>query len=295
MINLELYRSFIEVYRVGTVSGAAQVLHLTQPAVSQHIAALESALGTALFERTPRKMLPTDSSKRLYNYIASAMETLESVSVENTAANKILIKLGTSQEFFSEKLLELLPDNKEILFSVRFGLTADLIAQLRSHKLDVVIATQKLAHTDIEYQLLLEESFWLVGPPNIIFPNVPEDLQPLIRWLKTQAWISYSEELPIIRRFWQVVFGRRIDVNPRLVIPNLRTIREAIAYGYGVSVLPNYLCNDWVKTNRLTLIHKPVKSVTNQIWLAYRKSEKRTLKIKVLLEVSSIFNSNRLD
>ncbi|MEG4289427.1 LysR family transcriptional regulator [Microcoleus sp. D2B6] len=42
MINFEWYRSSIEVYRVRTVSGVAQVLHLTQPAVSQHVAARES-------------------------------------------------------------------------------------------------------------------------------------------------------------------------------------------------------------------------------------------------------------
>jgi DNA-binding transcriptional LysR family regulator len=48
MVNFEWYRSFIEVYRVGTASGAVQILHLTQPAVSQHIAALESALALSL-------------------------------------------------------------------------------------------------------------------------------------------------------------------------------------------------------------------------------------------------------
>ncbi|MEG3959802.1 LysR family transcriptional regulator [Microcoleus sp. herbarium2] len=42
MINFECYRSSIEVYRVGTLSGAAQIFHLTQPAVSQHVAARES-------------------------------------------------------------------------------------------------------------------------------------------------------------------------------------------------------------------------------------------------------------
>lgn len=57
MVNLEWYRSFVEVYRVGTTSGAVEILHLTQPAVSQHIAALESALGVVLFQRMPRRML----------------------------------------------------------------------------------------------------------------------------------------------------------------------------------------------------------------------------------------------
>jgi DNA-binding transcriptional LysR family regulator len=79
MVNLEWYRSFVEVYRVGTVSGAAEVLHLTQPAVSQHIAALESALGTSLFQRMPRRMLPSEAGKRLYNQVAVAIESLESI------------------------------------------------------------------------------------------------------------------------------------------------------------------------------------------------------------------------
>jgi len=58
---------------VGTVSGAAQVLHLTQPAVSQHVAARESALGNPLFQRTPRRMVPTEAGQRLYTQIAGAM------------------------------------------------------------------------------------------------------------------------------------------------------------------------------------------------------------------------------
>ena len=73
MINFEWYRSSIEVYRVRTVSGAAQVLHLTQPAVSQHLAARESALGNPLFQRTPRRIVPTEAGQRLDTQIAGAM------------------------------------------------------------------------------------------------------------------------------------------------------------------------------------------------------------------------------
>ena len=73
MINFEWYRSSIEVYRAGTVSGVAQVLHLTQPAVSQHVAALQSVLGNPLLQRTPRRMVPTEAGQRLYTQIAGAM------------------------------------------------------------------------------------------------------------------------------------------------------------------------------------------------------------------------------
>jgi DNA-binding transcriptional LysR family regulator len=58
---------------VGTVSRAAQVLHLTQSAVTQYVAARESAWGNPLFQRTLRRMVPTEAGQRLYTQIAGAM------------------------------------------------------------------------------------------------------------------------------------------------------------------------------------------------------------------------------
>ena len=100
MINFEWYRSSIEVYRVGTVSRAAQVLHLTPPAVSQHVAARESALGNPLFQRTPRRMVPTEAGQRLYTQIAGAMRNSNQYK-NSTAETPQTIRIGTPQEFFT--------------------------------------------------------------------------------------------------------------------------------------------------------------------------------------------------
>jgi DNA-binding transcriptional LysR family regulator len=281
MVNLEWYRSFVAVYRVGTVSKAAEGMHLTQPAVSQHIAGLESTLGVALFQRMPRRMLPTAAGKRLYSQIANAIETLEAIPTKAALANAPkLIRLGAPPEFFSEYLLERLPSDADRLFTVRFGLVEELIAQLLDDQIDVAIATQKIPKPELEYKLIFEESFWLVGPPGIEVPIATDilqaDLKTLEQWLKPQPWIAYSEDLPIIRRFWRVIFGRRLDVNPQWVIPDLRSIRSAIGHGLGYSILPDYLCEKWVTDRRLTLILKPSKAVTNSIWLVYRKSERQS-------------------
>ncbi|MGV0028732.1 LysR family transcriptional regulator [Phormidesmis priestleyi] len=290
MVNLEWYRSFIEVYRVGTVSGAAQVLHLTQPAVSQHVAALESALGQSLFQRMPRRMLPTDEGKRLYTQIVEAIEKLESVTTQiSTADAPQIIRLGAPQEFFAERILHRLPQAKNRLYRMQFGLAPDLIEQLLAGQLDAVIATQKITRSELEYQLVYEENFWLVAPPKTVIPisltNLQVDLTSLERWLREQPLIAYSEELPIIRRFWRLVFGRRLDVVPELVLPDLRMIRQAITAGFGFSVLPDYLCENQVRAEALTLILKPTHAVTNQIWLAYRKAERRSPKIDLLLDL----------
>lgn len=273
MVNLEWYRSFIAVYRVGTVSGAAQVLHLTQPAVSQHLGALESALAMPLFQRTPRRMVPTEGGMRLYNQIADAIERLESVdSRMSLAAKPPLIRLGAPPEFFVEKMLGKIPLSDSNYYTVKIGLSQDLIEQLIQDNLDYVVSTVKLKKADLVFQPLFKENFWLVGANDLEIPN-NQDLSILENWLKTQPIIAYSEDLPIIRRFWRIVFGKRIDVNPKLIIPDLRGIRQAVACGLGCSILPDYLCENWIKENRLKLILNPVKAVTNEIWLAFSKSD----------------------
>ena len=108
-------------------------------------------------------------------------------------------------------------------------------------------------------------------------------MTPLEEWLTKQPLISYAEELPIIRRFWRVVFGRRSQMQAQYIIPDLRGIRSAIASGLGYSVLPDYLCNEWIAGGKLALILKPTKAVTNQIWLAYRKSERQSQQTTLLL------------
>jgi DNA-binding transcriptional LysR family regulator len=47
-------------------------------------------------------------------------------------------------------------------------------------------------------------------------------------------------------RFWRVVFGRIIDVQPKLIIPDLRAIRQAVELGFGFSIIPDYLYADCV-------------------------------------------------
>src|SRR4051794_41857356 len=56
------YRAFLAVLREGTLSGAARDLGLAQPTLGRQIAELERQLGTALFIRSQRGLLPTDAA-----------------------------------------------------------------------------------------------------------------------------------------------------------------------------------------------------------------------------------------
>src|SRR3990167_5871538 len=100
MIDLEWLRSFAAIYRLGRVGGAAGARSLTQPAVSQHLAALEAAIGQSLFVRTSRRMVPTERGKELYSRVAQSLDTLERVlrRPDGAAPEKPIVRIGSPQE-----------------------------------------------------------------------------------------------------------------------------------------------------------------------------------------------------
>lgn len=85
MIEWELCRSFLAVLREGSLSGAARVLGMAQPTVGRHVAALEAALGLALFTRSQNGLLPTEAALALRPH-AQAMEST-AAALERTAAS----------------------------------------------------------------------------------------------------------------------------------------------------------------------------------------------------------------
>lgn len=144
MTNFEWYRSFVAVYRLGTVTAASKVLFITQAGASQHIAALESKVGGALFVRAGRRMVPTERGKALYSQVAEALDRLESVERRFQARGEAplpLVRIGSPYEYFHEQLLPRLV-RLPVRIWARFGLAADLLSGLGKGELDVVISTQ---------------------------------------------------------------------------------------------------------------------------------------------------------
>lgn len=280
MINLEWYRSFIAVYQSGTVTAAAQLLFLTQPAVSQHISALEVTLGIKLFERRPRKMLPTEEAKVLYTQIISPISILEATTnTYHKEKNQIrsLVRIGAPQDFFYKKVLKVL-NTSAVHYRVEFGPVEVLQEKLEQQKLDVVIATKKQPDNKIiEYKKIFTEHFQLVFSSRYI-SGLSKHIDTLNSFpdeqlLLEENWISYAADLPIIRRFWRETFNSRPSIIPSLILPSLTLICKAVAMGKGISVLPNYICEDAVKSGEIRDVKQFNNMTGNDIWIAYRKSD----------------------
>src|SRR5215210_4072958 len=80
MADLLYLRSFLAIYRAGSLTAAGKALHLSQPAVSHHLKALEVEVGRPLFVRLPRGISPTPAAQELARAVADHLDALEAVS-----------------------------------------------------------------------------------------------------------------------------------------------------------------------------------------------------------------------
>lgn len=141
--NLEYFKVFYYTAKSGSVTGAAALLSISQPAVSQSIKQLEKSLGVTLFGRASRGVKLTAEGELLYSYVAGGYEQIE-LGVEKVRQMQNMelgeVHIGASDmtlQFyllpFLEKFHERYPDIKVIVSN---GPTPETLAALREGKID---------------------------------------------------------------------------------------------------------------------------------------------------------------
>lgn len=279
MVNLEWYRTFKAIYKTGTLTSAADALFISQPGVSLHLSSLESYVGYKLFERTARKMIPTERGKILYNAIAEGLKILEDAEKNfqrSTEKNTPTISIGMCFETFQitlEKYISSLPFN----VIIRFGEYREMLENLDKGILDLIISPQKGNSPNIVYQAFSSETIVLVGGSEMD----DSELQQLLKqkkyteaeiYLKTQKWYGTTGDMEHLFRFWQLNFGNFPDFRPNYIVPNINSIVRCLSNSNGLAIIPDFLCKKEIEKGELKLLWEGHKKLKNTLYFANRKN-----------------------
>ncbi|MFF2503731.1 LysR family transcriptional regulator [Streptomyces sp. NPDC058067] len=273
--DLNLLRTFLAVYRSGSFTAAARLLGLSQPTVTTQIRALERQLDRELFERLPRGVAPSPFADELASRIVDPLDALAAVAGgDGTDATGEPVHLAGPAELLCARVLPALAPlvEKGVRLRVTTGLTDPLLEELRTGRHDLVIATARPRGRSLTSVPLADEEFVLVAAPSwadrVGGPERIADEGPGA--LHTVPLVSYAEDLPIARRYWRHVFGRRLTCKAAVTVPDLRGVLSAVAAGAGFSVLPRYLCRDLLASGELVLLHDPEDPPFNTGYLVQR-------------------------
>lgn len=172
----EQLQSWVALVEVGSVSGAARRLGLSQAGVSQHVRQLEDSFGTALLDRSTRPARPTAPGQRLYeqarDLLSRAGQMGESVrSISRT--RRALLRVGCVDSFaatIGPALVRGLSGRVQRLRLVS-GINPGLAIQFGDHQLDVMVTTDEPRDGSDRVALpLFSEPFLLALPAGLKLP-----------------------------------------------------------------------------------------------------------------------------
>ncbi|WP_116964105.1 LysR family transcriptional regulator [Fastidiosibacter lacustris] len=172
MINLSpLLQAFIAVEKAGTVHSAADVLHLTQTAVTQRIKSLEEKLNVSLFVRSRKGMQLTSEGQILLRYCHD-IQKLENTYLRSLnmhqSENIIPIKIVSSSTLMKTRIVEPVAKIAKAYPQLRFHLQIQDIENrhdlLKTGKVDLAIVNNNFVSKEMCIKTLQPERYVLIVP-----------------------------------------------------------------------------------------------------------------------------------
>ncbi|ASW73524.1 LysR family transcriptional regulator [Chryseobacterium piperi] len=290
MVNFEWYRSFKAIYTTGTLTGAAQELLISQPNVSQHLSALEAHIGKQLFERKPRKMVPTDYGRLFYVQIIDAIEKLEYIEAEFRYTRPCHIPLtcvGIQSELFYNVLapkISKVPAN--LVFE--FEPMHELIRKQERGRLNFTISPHQTLEKNMICEPIFQEKFLLIGSSDFdtsLFDDYISkgNMDLAEKWLTNQDWYAYDSDLTPIKKFWMENFKKRPHIKPRFIIPDYNSILKGMSScGNGITVAADFVVKDLVEQGNLKEIWNTSSKTSNILYLTYNKNQVSSEQIEMM-------------
>ncbi|MDF3839797.1 LysR substrate-binding domain-containing protein [Cupriavidus basilensis] len=173
-MDIRSMRYFVAIVDHGSLTRAAEVACVAQPALSQQLAALEAEYGVPLVHRGPKGVKPTEAGKTLYRHARTILKQVESAGADVRAAGAGVsgaVAIGlptTAAAAFGMPLIravrERYPQVRLQLFESMSGYISEL---LNNNRLDFAILFRDTPSRAIEPEALASESLYLIG-------NLPE-------------------------------------------------------------------------------------------------------------------------
>lgn len=262
-MDLERARLFRDIAQSRSVSKGAKQNGISQSAASQHLQDLEEQVGLPLLDRGTRPLTVTDAGKlylemcrdvlRRQDEFQAALERMKT-EVEGTVRVASIYSVGLSEM-----------SQLEQEFSRRYPDAHLEVEYLRPEKVYEAVVTDRadlglLSYPEATKEVTVlpwrqEEMVVAASPYHALAEKSevrPEDLEGL-------DFVGFDEDLPIRRDIDRFLREHHVEVNLTLHFDNLQMIKEAVAHGEGVSIMPARIMEEEVKQGRLVPI--PISSL----------------------------------
>ncbi len=241
-MDLRQLTALVTVAEVGSVTKAARLLHVVQPAVTRQIRTLEEEIGVPLFDRTRQGMIPTAAGEMLVERARRALHELERARTEiRPEPGQVtgIVSVGLLEsviDVLAQPLAAVVADRYPgIELRILTAYSGHLQAWLDSGDIDLSLLYNLTDAPSLSVVPLLREKLWVVAPPDAgLTPASP------MPW---DAVLTHPLVLPVTGHGLRALIDQArssLAAQPRIAIQtnSMHLQKKLVLAGHGWTVLP---------------------------------------------------------
>lgn len=287
-MELRQLEAFEAVVSERSFTRASELLHLTQPAVTRQIAALETELHTRLFDRLGRTVALTAAGEALHRYAENILRLTKEAQqiVSDIAIGKTgRLAVGASSTLATYVLPPLLRRFRElhpnVEISVHTGVSAQVLEMIRSNQADIGMVTADVRDEILAARVLAEYETCVVVPPS----------HPLAKRAEIRASelagnpLILMEEGTNLRTYVdRLLNAAGVEEQVTMELDNVEAIKRMVEAELGLSMLPQVSVQTEVETGRLVSLKlTDVPQANRQIKVVHRRDKYLSTVLKEFL------------
>jgi DNA-binding transcriptional LysR family regulator len=271
-------QAFTAVAAHGSVRRAAEALHLTQPALSMALAELERQLDVPLFDRERGRLHLSMRGRELLPLAQDVLERMQALQHRAASAPDTLtgeLRLGASNTVGNYLVGDLLGDfiaaYPEVSVQLRVANTDAIVDDVLRHELDLGCVEGPVDHRQLETVPWREDALVVCARPD----------HPLTHRRRLAAgdfegtsWIL-REPGSAMRAHGERLLAELPSVRVVLELGQVEAIKQAVAAGLGLAVLPRLALGDALAAGRMAVLPTPFLPLHRQMSLVMRRGRYR--------------------
>jgi len=268
-------RLFKEIAANRSMSRGAAHCGVSQSAATQHVQEVERRLGMELFDRSQRPLGLTDAGKLYAEFCRDVLDrkeqfdlALERMKNEVESAVRVasiysvgLSEMGRLQEQFAERY-------PEARLQVDYMRPDRIYDAVRSGTADLGVVSYPEASREIAALPWRNEEMQLAVPPSHALANC-EEVYPAD--LNGQDYVGFDEDLSIRKELERFLRTNGVTVNLVMHFDNIQMIKEAVALGRGVSILPARTMQAEIEQGRLVAVPLRAPELVRPVGIVHRR------------------------
>ena len=234
-------RAFSILARTGSFTSTAQVLHLSQSAISHSMKALEQEIGCRLLDRMGKTVVLTQAGEQLLGHTEKILAEMEAARsglgyLGKWGSSRLRIGASTTacQHVLPAVLREFKESFPQCAISIEPGDTPEMIGALRQHRIDLAVNLEPRREEALEFRPLFTDELVFITSPLHPWARAGRVTRSEI---PAQHYILYGKGSYTFQMIEDYFRADQIVLHSQLDLGNMEAIKELVKLGLGISIL----------------------------------------------------------